>query len=159
VNEQSCTDWEHLVIIDGLPDCQPPQELLHPQRQFLHCETPHKNWGNTCRHNAWLQARGDYVYYLDDDSYLADPDVLETLKQVTKPWAIFPIAKLWFGGLYFHCPPQCGFTDAGNMLIKRGIGQYLDVPNYEADGMLAEQLRKYPMEALLVRPLLIKPTE
>jgi glycosyltransferase involved in cell wall biosynthesis len=160
VDSQTCKDWEHLVIIDGIDDYYPPQEFSHPQRRVFHCAERHKNFGNTCRHDVWEYATGDYILYLDDDTYLADDNVLETLKSVTGPWAIFPIEKTWFTGFYFHCPPQKGFTDAGNMLIKREFGRYPDIENYEADGILAESLRQaFPYEVLLTRPLLIKPTK
>lgn len=157
VNLQTNTDWEHIVMVDCLGDA--PAEIFHPQRRVLYCMRQHKNWGNTCRHMAWYQAKGEYIIYLDDDNYFADTAVLETLQVVKKDWAIFPMLKVMYGGFYFHCPPMRGFTDAGQMIIKREIAQYPDIADYDADGILAESLRKYPMDALLGRPLLVKPTK
>ena len=124
LDEQTCTDWEHIVMVDSdrwNGDLLVP--LMRSGRRIIQCAQPHKNFGNTCRHDAWARATGDYILYLDDDCYYADPAVLEDMKVVTKDWAIFPMSKPWIGGLYFHCPPQCGFTDAGQMLIKRKIGR------------------------------------
>lgn len=157
VNLQSCADWEHIVMVDR--DGDAPAAIYHPQRRIIHCARDHKNYGNTCRHRAWEYATGDYILYLDDDNYFADNDVLESLKVTSKAWAIFPIVKMYYGGLYFHCPPMRGFTDAGQMLIRREIGRYPDISDYDADGQLAEKLRQYPMDALLGRPLMVKPTK
>jgi glycosyltransferase involved in cell wall biosynthesis len=160
VDQQVGTDWEHIVMVDGDSNPEIERRIEHSRRLIFHCAEKHGNWGNVCRHNAWEYAKGDYILYLDDDSYLADPQVLETLKVITKPWAIFPIEKTWLCGLYFHCPPMKGFTDAGNMIIRREIGQYPDLPVYEADGILAERLwQTASMQALLGRPLMIKPTK
>src|ERR1700677_1888333 len=87
VNKQTCTDWEHIVMVDCEGDI--PAEIVHPQRKILYCKTNHNNYGNTCRWNACEHATGDYLYYLDDDNYFMDDNVLETLKIVTGDWAIF----------------------------------------------------------------------
>ena len=156
VDNQVCTDWEHIVAVDGIEESV-PEEIIHDQRKIIYCTTPHKNWGNTCRHDAWKYATGEYVYYLDDDNILADDRVLEDLKIVKDDWAIFPIIKKKWGGMHFFCPPMRGFTDAGSILVKREIGRYPNSPDYDADGQLVEQLRAtHPYRALLFRPLMVK---
>ena len=166
VNTQTCADWQHIVIIDGDFENTIPLEMHHPQRKFLRCERNHNNWGNTCRFNAWMHATGEYIYYLDDDNYLADDRVLETLKSVTADWAIFPILKTQWGGLHFFCPPLRGCSDGGSFIAKREIGRWPECPimtnvidgrvGYDADGQLIEHLRRnYPYQAIMTRPLMV----
>ena len=59
-----------------------------------------------------------YVFHLDDDDYLADNDVLRTLEQVTKPWAIFPVLREGFR-LYFPQPGFCRTTISSYILQSR----------------------------------------
>ena len=156
VDSQFCQDWEHIIMVDGVPG-EIPASIIHPQRKIFWCDRAHKNWGNTCRHNAWDHATGDYLYYLDDDNYFADDQALESLKIVTEDWAIFPILKPNWGGLHFFCPPMRYCSDSGGMIIKREFGRYPNIADYDADGQLVEQLRTtHGYKALLFRPLLIK---
>ena len=153
---QTCTDWEHIVIFDG-----PGEAPSHPQRTVLHCDHRHYNYGNTCRHDAWTRATGDYVYYLDDDNYLAHHGVLEALRAVTADWAIFPILR--FGERFFNDPPRVNYTDTGNILVRREIGQWINRPDGSqdgtVDGQFAEALAaKYHYQSLgSLRPVLVMP--
>ena len=157
LESQTCTDWEHIVIVDS-PGAIVPS---HPQRTVLRCDRRHYNYGNTCRHDAWTHAKGDYVYYLDDDNYLAHNYVLEALKAVTGDWAIFPILR--FGSRFFNDPPRVNHTDTGNFLVRREIGQWLNRPDGSTDGTVdgqfAESLAaKYPYQSLgSLRPVLVMP--
>jgi hypothetical protein len=159
---QTCKDWEHIVMLDLLEEHQPVwPELIHPQRKFICCGTNHNNWGNTCRHNAWTHATGDYLYNLDDDNYLADDKVMEEWNTVTAAWAIFPIFKEKFGGFHFFCPPVLGGTDTGSFIVRRTIGRWPDEagsenPAISSDGRFAEKLRQiHSYDILLTRPLRI----
>lgn len=158
INTQTCTDWEHIVIIDGV-EGEVPKEIEHPQRKIIRCARNHNDYGNTCRYEAWTHLSGDYIYNLDDDNYLADERVLETLKLVTAPWAIFPINKIDWHGLHFCCPPKRGFTDTGSFIVRRDIGRWPQVAEFGAfgaDGEFAEYLlARYAVQALLIRPLMI----
>lgn len=130
--------------------------IAHPQRTVVRCERPHRNWGHSCRHRAWPRLRGDYVYCLDDDNYLAHDDVLEVLKTVTAPWAIFPIRRL--GERFFSDPPGMKKTDTGSILVRRELGPWPDGGKYETDGLFVEALRKkYPYQALPGGELMIMP--
>ena len=164
VNTQTCSDWEHLVIVDGGRGehsglsiiNRPPQDtpvdtveawkdilrlIEHPQRKILYCDRAHRNSGNTCRHDAWAFATGEYVYYLDDDNYLASPLSLEYLKAVTGEWALVPMSSSSdISHRYFADPPGRGRTDTGMYVIRREPARWPDIPNYEADGLFAEEL-------------------
>jgi glycosyltransferase involved in cell wall biosynthesis len=161
IDAQTDPSWEHIVMIDvplvTLPEKRAIVESIpsDPRRKFFRCGKAHRNYGNTCRWNAFDKASGDYIIYLDDDDYLADSEVFRTLQQVTADWAIFPIMRC--GNLWFCEPPGMGRTGSGMFLYKRALGvRYPDVPDYSADGMLAEQLLKYPYQALRdERPLMI----
>jgi len=149
--------WEHIIVVD----CENRNDLIdriaHPQRTVLRCERPHNNYGHTCPHNAHSAAQGDCLYYLDDDNYLSGDRVLEDLAQVTGPWAIFPILR--HGRRFFSNPPGRCLTDAGNMMVKRELGPWPNLPDYDADGIFAVQLlSQHPCQALpKMRPLMVMP--
>ena len=126
-------------------------------RKITYCDRAHQNVGNTCRHNLWDSATGDYLFYLDDDKYLADNTVLETLKQVTEPWAVFPIHR--FGQRFFNLPPALNATDAANFIVRRDIGRYPNSNYYASDGMLVEHLKfwGYPYQVVDGRELVVMP--
>lgn len=140
VDQQTYADWQHIVIADVAELNMPP--IAHPNRLILQCPRPHRNGGNTCRHNAWGHATGDYVYYLDDDNFLENPHVLSDLNfilRVSRPaWAIFPILRL--GGRFFSDPPQSCHTDTLNLVLRRDVAQWPDTDAYGSDGVLVESL-------------------
>ena len=172
VENQTCSDWEHIVMVDGVEGEDPE----HPQRKIIHCERNHNDVGNTCRRDAWAYASGDYLYYLDDDNYLSHRGVLEELKQVTLPWALLPIYRIGRGGTsrdfqsepvrnspsgfgghrLFRSPPHGGWVDTGSMLIRRDLGQWI-ARKTDTDAELAEKLRRgYPYQSMgHLRPVMI----
>lgn len=159
ITAQTAVNWEHIVMVDTPLVTQPKKaalvkELAHPQRTFYRCGAQHRNYGNTCRWNAFDKAKGDYIIYLDDDDYLADDKVFETLDRVTADWAIFPVMRC---GEYWFCDPP-GFckTGSGMFIYKRSLGhRYPSTAEYCADGKLVEELRQYPYETVTDRPLMI----
>src|SRR5579863_3026407 len=157
VNEQSFSSWQHIVIVDSEISDDLIAKIAHPQRTVVRCEKPHNNWGHSCCHHAWPLATGEYVLRLDDDNFFADPNVLEDLKVVDKPWAIFPMLR--FGGRFYNDPPGIRKTDSGSILVKKELGPWPDLNQYDADGVFVEQLlAKHPYQALPdIRPLVIAP--
>lgn len=157
VESQTFTDWQHIVMVDREPTYELIWLTAHPQRIVIACDKPHHNGGNTCRHNAWELATGDYVYYLDDDNYLADERVLEDLQIVTMPWALFPILR--GGNHFFHDPPRPCFVDTGNVIARRDIARWPDIEAYCSDGVWVEGLKQYPYQAFPnFRPIMVMPT-
>jgi O-antigen biosynthesis protein len=159
VDAQSFRDYEHIVMVD----CEISNDLIakiaHPQRKVFRCGQPHNNFGHTCRHNAHSMAKGDYLLYLDDDNYFADDNVLEDLRIVDTPWAVFPILR--HGEKFFHDPPSRLHVDTANIIVKReGIIPWPDMPNYDTDGIYIEQLdARYKYQAFPdMRPLTIMPS-
>jgi glycosyltransferase involved in cell wall biosynthesis len=118
--------------------------IEHPQRRIIRCDRPHRNWGHTCRHNAYSLVKGDYIYHLDDDNVFADDNVLRDMKCVTSDWALFPIdhADPQFGKHFFNDPPGIMKADTGSILVKRGIARWPDLDRYDCDGVFIEQLVK-----------------
>ena len=139
-----------LAVVDGDGDDNGAAllaDIAHPQRVIVRCERPHRNWGHSCRNRAWSRLRGEYVYCLDDDNYLAHDGVLEYLKRVTAPWAIFPIQHL--GSRLFFDPPGLNRTDTGSILVRRELGPWPDDDLYETDGIFVEALRQqYPYQVV-----------
>lgn len=143
IDSQTWQSWEHVVQID-CADFNPDLifGVAHPQRRFIQCATPHKNYGNTCRHNAWGATTGAWVLYLDDDNILNGPRVLEEVQKALIPvadWAIFPIIR--HNRFFFHDPPGICYVDTANMIIRREIAQWPDGPEYTMDGIFCELLK------------------
>ena len=135
IDEQTCTDWEHIIAVDepsGRLD-----DVAHPQRKILWCGR-HRDWGNTPRWMAWDHAQGDYLLYIDDDNYLADPDVLDTLRFVTGPVALFPLEV---EGKFVHpLPVEVGRSDGNGLIVRRDIGRWPVSDRRSADGELIAAL-------------------
>jgi len=163
VDSQAQTDWEHLVVVDVPREkmTQSQWEILgsipaRANRVFSHCDTRHKNYGHTCRHNIWDRVMGEYILYVDDDDYLADSEVLRTLDSVTQPWAVFPVVK--FGKKWLHLPPGVRATGTGMFVHRKEIGRWPDSDLYDADGLFVEELaQKYSYRVLESRPLVVQP--
>jgi glycosyltransferase involved in cell wall biosynthesis len=142
---QEFKDWEHLVQVDS---DTPNRALLYPlisaKRSITMCGRRHQNGGNTCRNHAWLRANGNYLFYLDDDNYLSDPQSLtrvyrSLLEEGFPPVAFFPITR--FGGRFFPpSPPRTCYVDTMNVVVQREIGRWPDISTYESDGVFVEAL-------------------
>jgi len=156
VNTQTCTDWEHLVIFDGtFKDAGMLSAISHPNRRVVQCTAPRHTFGHACKHFAYSLVKGDYIFNLDDDNFLAHNEVLEDLKQVTGAWAIFPMLR--FNAIFFHDPPGMGSTASENFLTRRDIGQWPNSEEYASDGLLVESLKlKYAYQSLPdIRPVAV----
>ena len=161
IDKQTNGDWEHVIMVDVPLVFNPEKQKIidsisgDPRRKIFRCGTAHKNYGNTCRHNAFDKLTGDYILYLDCDDYLADDKVFETLEQVTKLWAIFPIMRC--GSLWFCDPPGMCKTGSGMFIYRRFLGlKNTETSDYKPDGALVEQLKAFPYQSLgHERPLLV----
>lgn len=154
---QTEQDWEWLIAVDvplvlNKAAREVIAQLPHDPRIKIHrCGKSHKNFGNTCRNKISDKATGDYILYIDDDDKYADDKVLETLNQVTAPWAIFPCLRV---GVYWLVePPGCNNTGSAMFMHRRGLVKYHDPddPGYKAylksigNGEFWERLRRdYP---------------
>jgi len=130
---------------------------LRGRRKIYFCDKRHKNFGNTCRRNAFEKATGDYILQIDDDDYQSDSEVLRTLECVVETWAIFPTLSR---GKKTHCdPPSKGHTGSAMFMYRRDTGiRFPDNDHYAADGEVVEELKKkYAYQALNIRPLVIYP--
>jgi len=161
VNAQTFASWKHIVIVDqDTLNLSLLHTIRHPQRLILLCDRPHKDGGNTCRHNAWETASGEWVIYLDDDNYLADERILEDIYATIKDvpyWALFPILRL--GQRFYTNPPQSCHVDTLNVVVRREIAQWPQTDAYGSDGIFIEDLaKKYPYAAFPeFRPIAILP--
>jgi glycosyltransferase involved in cell wall biosynthesis len=163
IDEQTDQDYEHIIMVDvPIKELADEQKICLAQfygksnRKLLYCEKRHYQCGNTCRHNACDIAKGDYIFYIDDDDYFADNDVFKTLREVDKDWAIFPM--LLNGRVLFTNPPQGCQISTGNFMHRRGFVTWPDTSVYESDWMIVEQmLQKAPYQVLNTRPLVIHP--
>lgn len=162
INQQTFNSWSHVVMVDC---AERDEELLlqiqHPQRLIFQCSKPHRNGGNTCRHNAWQFATGTYIHMLDDDNYLSSPRVLEDigkLLEVHEPeWGLFPIFR--HGSVFYFDPPKPCFFDTGNAVVRRGIARWPDVNDYASDAVWLEKLLKHPYKAFPdAQPIMVMPT-
>jgi glycosyltransferase involved in cell wall biosynthesis len=164
VDAQTFSNWEHVIMVDCEEFDRPLIEKIEesPRRAIYKCSIPHRNYGNTCRHNAWTLSTGDYCLYLDCDNFLSHPYVLAQIASsiesnvfFTPQWAIFPILR--HGQVFFNDPPGLCKTDTANMVIRRNIAQWPDGPEYTMDGIFCERLANdYPYASFPnVQPIVI----
>ena len=123
LDEQRFPDFQHIVIID----CAERNEALireieDPRRLILQCPKPHRNGGNTCRHDAWEHATGEIVWHVDDDNFAASPVALEQIADAWYntqdiDWMLFPIFR--HGHLFYFDPPRPCYFDTGNAVVRR----------------------------------------
>lgn len=142
IAEQSFDNWQHLVMVDCAEfNFDITSQILHPKRRIMKCEKPHVDGGNTCRHNAWNYARGEWIIYLDDDNILSDSNILRDIAEVLphdQQWAIFPIDRL---GLRFYTdPPKSCHIDTLNIVLRREIAQWPQTDAYGSDGVMVDDL-------------------
>lgn len=160
VNAQSYGEWQHIIMVDKGWHWVNSSDS---RRTIYRCEEDHHNSGNTCRHNAWDHATGDYIWHLDDDNYIADPDILtmiaDYLAQAHYPIvAMFPIMR--FGQIFFSPPPRSCHCDTMNLIVKRPYARWPDRPEYTADGFWAEDLvREHGFTAFHSRPIGVMDTQ
>ena len=150
IDEQSFSNWQHVVIVDSAEFDPILVQIEHPQRLVLKCDHPHRNSGNTCRHNAWTHATGDYVFHVDDDNYLFNFLTLAKIESWLRvadypTWGLFPIFR--HGSRFFSDPPMPCHVDTGNVVAKREIGRWPDIPDYAADAIWVEGLKQHPYRA------------
>ena len=137
LNSQVYTDWEHIVMVD----CAELDESLiatiaHSNRKVIKCDHAHKNYGNTCRHNAWDHATGRYLIYLDDDNWFMDDNILKDMQQAIMDadyprLMFFPIQDR--GNKMFQVPPVEGKIDTANLVVEREFGQWPSVADGDQD--------------------------
>ena len=145
IHRQRFSSWQHLIQVDSdevISDVI--DRLSFNNTEISWCGVKHNNYGNTCRHNAWTRAEGDYLIYLDDDNFLADINILGdihgALIDANLPdWAVFPILR--FGHRFYNDPPGLCQSDTANIIVKREIGRWPNIPDYTADGHWVEALK------------------
>lgn len=157
IERQTYSDWQHVVVVDVNPllvDESMIDQIEHPQRLMLLCGQAHRDSGNTCRRNGWDYAQGDYVFYIDDDNYFADDDVLETLRFVTQPVALFPL--LFMGEQGPVEPVSVGSSDGNQLLVRRDIGRWPNLKGTDTDGIFIRDLTDaFPYDVYEERPLVV----
>jgi glycosyltransferase involved in cell wall biosynthesis len=160
---QTHEDREHIIVIDG-PELKVPllEGCFYPKQRWIATGKAYRNGGNTPRHIAWDYATGDWIYYLDCDNYLADPNALSelasSLEGVEEQWALVPIFR--HGSLFFFDPPQPCYFDTGNAVARRAIAQWPNIDGYASDAVwLMDTLLKHPYKAFpKANPIMVMPT-
>ena len=96
---QTNGDWEHLIGVDFSEHSEKARErrpmldavTVDPRRKIIWGIEHPTDHGGMIRNACLDVAQGEYILYLDDDDYYMDDGVLQTLCEVTAPWAIYPI--------------------------------------------------------------------
>jgi len=145
VDRQTFRDYEHVIWIDSPEiDVSLFKHICGPQREIYGSAKRHGHFGNYSRARACEKAQGEYLIWLDDDNFLANCAVLQSIDSAlagagNPPWALFPIHR--HGSQFLLEPPGMCQTDSANMVVKREIGAWPDIECREADGVLAERLK------------------
>lgn len=164
IDNQTDQDFEHIIMVDiPIKELTDEQKVRlskfygRPNRKLFFCEQRHFHCGNTCRRNACKFAKGDYIFYIDDDDYFADNGVFDTLQAVDKDWAIFPM--MLNGQRLYADPPQGCQISTGNFMHRRGFVTWPDTTVYESDwAIVSEMMKKAPWQSFPNwRPLVIHP--
>lgn len=143
VEKQSFREWEHIISHDRESRGAATYFEANWARIHIECGVRHNDFGNTCRHNAWKEARGKFCIYLDDDNRFADRGAMQRIHDCLvaagePSVGILPITR--HGERFFHEPPRLCFFDTANMVVKREIGQWPAGPEYTMDGIFIEKL-------------------
>lgn len=122
VLEQTCSDYEVIIVDDGSTDgsAEVAQEYVqHPQ--FTMLSKP--NGGLSSARNAGVAvARGDYVLFLDSDDYL-DPTLLERLSECEPGIEVLVWGHIAFDEYSDAASPQ--FTPEPQILRKGIFGAFV----------------------------------
>lgn len=143
LDQQSFRDWQHVIAVDVETDSSTVLPWTDERRELLLCGKRYANFGNTPRFLAWEKAKGEYLIHLDDDNVLADRKVLEDIDRALfragePQWALFPILR--HGQRFFTDPPRSCHADTLNIVVKREIGRWPNIPDYTADGIWIDGL-------------------
>lgn len=160
IDRQTDGDWEHLIAVDVDDLWANPHKqkildgLRYGRRAIYYCRKPHRDTGNTCRHEMSLITLGDYVLYVDDDNYYADDRVLETLETVTAPLASFSL--LYKGEAHSSRP-----VESSNVMVRRGLHVFPALSERNADQIFVTRLleRNLTVQEITDRPLVVVPFE
>ena len=161
---QHFRDFQHIIQADSeaLNEAL-VEQISRPGREVYCCGQRHNNGGNTCRRLALEKAVGSYVFFVDDDNYVADDSVLGDIAEALKeagnpPWGLFPIWRL--GGLFYADPPRSCHVDTMNVVLRKDIAYWPNTDAYGTDGILVDDLmeRRIPYAAFpSFRPIAIIP--
>ena len=162
VDSQSFAGWQHIVMVDRTKvDLTLVAAIRHPRRSVVQCPKAHHDFGNTCRHNAWERATGEYCLMLDDDNFLTDDHILAdivTSLQQGPDWALFPILRR--GERFFHDPPGLKRTDTANAVVRKELARWPKVADYAADALWIEGLKAHAYQAFpTFRPIVNVPVQ
>lgn len=105
--EQTCRDFEHDLIVDEVGVGIEETYRLMSVRD-------------------WHEITGEYVYFLDDDNVLTGPDVVQSIRDVTKNRPDIIVARAILGNLgllppHLGIPLMRGRIDLGCVVMRRDI--------------------------------------
>jgi hypothetical protein len=146
IDAQAFESWEHIIAVDSdVVDFGLMAKFADHRRGILSMGKRYNNYGNTPRHEAWEAVNAEWIWHVDDDNYLSDPDILLYLSTVLAKlsseikFAIFPILR--HGSVFFNDPPGLCMTDTMNVIVRREVGRWPDGPEYTMDGIWVEALK------------------
>lgn len=165
IDTQTFQNFQHVIMVDQEEfNLSVLDKISSDKRIIAKCHFPHRNGGNTCRHNAFSLTSGEWIYFLDDDNFLADDRVLEDVHTAIMDfpteikWALFPITRV--GHRFYADPPRSCHVDTLNFILRREVGQWPDTTAYGSDGVLVDDLmaRGIPYKAFPdFRPIAVLP--
>lgn len=109
VSKQNMTSWECIIIDDGSEDntATVVKEFTNVDNRFNYYQRPesYKKGASSCRNYGFLQSKGEYIQWLDDDDLISDNKLasqLQTLKSCESAIATCDWDILWPGKKYFR---------------------------------------------------------
>jgi glycosyltransferase involved in cell wall biosynthesis len=171
INEQTCDEWEHLVVYDGPKQDLPIfTQIQHPQRKIIFTGQTYNDYGHSVRHYAWDYTTHNNLMYLDDDDYY-HPACLATIKPfliIDAEFFFFPALRInrrFSLELFMHEPPGLSRTVSCQYVHRKHDpqGQPIRFPSgpHGEDGRwigkMCDQYRRFTVpsnEALVFVPII-----
>ena len=147
LENQTARIWEHIVVHDRERSDSSRRVTYFEgnwPRIHVECGVRHNDGGNTCRSTGLSMARGEWVWFADDDNFVAHERALEEMAEVLSvlpsetKWALFPIVRL--GQPFYTDPPRSCHVDTMNFVLRREIAYWPQTDAYGTDGILVDDL-------------------
>ena len=154
IDNQTCHDWEHLVIFDGPEqDVEVFKKIEHPQRRIIFSGHNFGDYGHSLRFFSYDLAKYDRMMYIDDDDYY-HPECLGTVQRVMDSeveFIFFPALR--YGQFFMELPPRQNFTVFCQYVHRKRdrLGNPIRFPpggHGQDSWWIGEMVKKYPYQVI-----------
>jgi GT2 family glycosyltransferase len=121
LKEQTYDNWELLILDESDESYSAVFVDEDPRIKVFFCAHPH-NWGYTSKEYGADYARGDWLYFPNDDHVLKDTFLEDMLKEATRTGADAVLCDFKHRSLgHVHASPIIGRVDIGTFIIRKDV--------------------------------------